>query len=68
MRLPDGSGFDFCRQMRQMRLRQPILILTARREEADKILGLAMEADNYLTKPHSRSELLARVRTLSRRA
>jgi DNA-binding response OmpR family regulator len=51
-----------------MRLRQPILILTARREEADKILGLAMEADNYLTKPHSRSELLARVRTLSRRA
>ena len=68
MRLPDGSGFDFCRQMRQMRLRQPILILTARREEADKILGLAMEADNYLTKPYSRSELLARVRTLPRRA
>ena len=54
--------------MRQMRLRQPILILTARREEADKIIGLAMEADNYLTKPLSRSELLARVRTLSRRA
>ena len=68
VRLPDGSGFDFCRQMRQMRLRQPILILTARREEADKILGLAMEADNYLTKLCSRSELLARVRTLPRRA
>ena len=68
MRLPDGSGFDFCRQMRRMRLRQPILILPARREEADKILGPAMEADNYLTKPYSLSELLARVRTLPRRA
>ncbi len=54
--------------MRQMRLRQPILILTARREEADKIIGLAMEADNYLTKLCSLSELLARVRTLPRRA
>jgi len=68
VRLPVGSGFDFCRQMRQMRLRQPILILTARREEADKIIGLAMEADNYLTKLCSLSELLARVRTLPRRA
>ena len=68
VRLPDGSGFDFCRQMRQMRLCQPILILTARREEADKIIGLAMEADNYLTKLCSLGELLARVRTLPRRA
>ncbi|MDP6454222.1 MAG: response regulator transcription factor [SAR202 cluster bacterium] len=68
VRLPDGSGFDFCRQMRQMRLRQPILMLTARREEADKILGLEMGADDYLTKPYSASELLARVRALLRRA
>ena len=45
VRLPDGSGFDFFRQMRQMRLRQPILMLTARREEADKILGLEIGAE-----------------------
>ncbi|HIM90242.1 MAG TPA: response regulator transcription factor [Dehalococcoidia bacterium] len=44
-RLPDGSGFDFFRQIRQMRLRQPILMLTARREEADKILGLEIGAE-----------------------
>ena len=40
VRLPDGSGFDFCRQMRQMGLRQPVIMLTARREEMDKVLGL----------------------------
>ena len=68
VRLPDGSGFDFCRQMRQLRLRQPILMLTARRDEADKVLGLEMGADDYLTKPFSLSELLARIRALLRRA
>lgn len=62
VRLPDGSGFDFFRQMRQMRLRQPISILTARREEADKIFGLEIGADDYLTKPYSPGELLAWVR------
>ena len=64
VRLPDGSGFDFFRQMRQMRLRQPISILTARREEADKIFGLEIGADDYLTKPYSPGELLAWVRAL----
>ena len=68
VRLPDGSGFDFCRQMRQMRLNQPILMLTARRQEADKVLGLEVGADDYLTKPFSMSELLARVRAMLRRA
>ena len=68
VRLPDGSGFDFFRQMRQMRLRQPISILTARREEADEILGLEIGADDYLTKPYSPGELLAWVRALLRRA
>ena len=68
VRLPDGSGFDFCRQMRQMRLNQPILMLTARRQEADKILGLEVGADDYMTKPFSMSELLARVRAMLRRA
>ena len=57
VRLPDGSGFDFFRQMRQIRLRQPILMLTARREETDKILGLEIGTDDYLTKPYSPGEL-----------
>ncbi len=68
IRLPDGSGFDFCRQMRQQGLKQPILILTARREELDKVLGLEMGADDYMTKPFGLRELLARVRALLRRA
>ncbi len=68
VRLPDGSGFDFCRQMRQFGLRQPILMLTVQREEIDKVLGLEMGADDYLTKPYSLRELLARVRALLRRA
>ena len=68
VRLPDGSGFDFCRQLRQLKLRQPILMLTARREEADKVLGLEMGADDYVTKPYALRELLSRVRALLRRA
>jgi DNA-binding response OmpR family regulator len=68
VRLPDGSGFDFCRQLRQAGVHQPILILTVRNEEIDKVLGLEMGADDYLTKPYSPRELLARVRALLRRA
>ncbi len=68
VRLPDGSGFDICRQMRQMSLHQPILFLTARAEEMDKVLGLEMGADDYLTKPFGMRELLSRVRALLRRA
>jgi DNA-binding response OmpR family regulator len=68
VRLPDGSGFDICRQMRQMGLRQPILMLTVRRDELDKVLGLEMGADDYMTKPFSLRELLSRVRALLRRA
>jgi DNA-binding response OmpR family regulator len=68
VRLPDGSGFDFCRQMRQMGLQQPILMLTARREELDKVLGLEMGADDYMTKPFGLRELVARIRALLRRA
>lgn len=68
VRLPDGSGFDVCRQLRQLKLRQPILMLTVRRDEIDKVLGLEMGADDYLTKPYSLRELLARVRALLRRA
>jgi DNA-binding response OmpR family regulator len=59
--LPDGSGFDFCKQMRTLGIRQPILMLTVQREEIDKVLSLKMGADDYLTKPYSLCELLARV-------
>jgi DNA-binding response OmpR family regulator len=67
VRLPDGSGFDFCRRMRQLGLRQPVLILTVQADELDKVLGLDMGADDYMTKPYSLRELLSRVRALLRR-
>ncbi len=68
VRLPDGSGFDFCRQMRQLGLSQPILMLTVQNEEMDKVLGLEMGADDYVTKPYGLRELLSRIRALLRRA
>jgi DNA-binding response OmpR family regulator len=68
IRLPDGSGFDFCRQMRQLGLRQPVIMLTAQAEDMDKILGLEMGADDYVTKPFNLRELLSRIRAQLRRA
>jgi DNA-binding response OmpR family regulator len=68
VRLPDGSGLDFCREMRQLGLRQPILMLTVQSDEVDKVLGLEMGADDYLTKPYRLRELIARIRSLLRRA
>ena len=68
IRLPDGSGFDFCRQMRQMGFHQPIIMLTARSEEVDKVLGLEMGADDYVTKPFGLRELVSRIRAQLRRA
>jgi DNA-binding response OmpR family regulator len=68
VRLPDGSGFDVCRQMRQHGLRQPIVMLTAQQDEMDKVLGLEMGADDYITKPFSLRELLSRLRAQLRRA
>ena len=68
VRLPDGSGFDFCRRLRQLRLRQPILMLTVQSDEMDKVLGLEMGADDYVTKPFGLRELLSRIRALLRRA
>jgi len=68
VRLPDGSGFDVCRQMRSMSLRQPVLMLTVQSDEVDKVLGLEMGADDYLTKPYRLRELVARIRSLLRRA
>lgn len=67
VRLPDGNGHDFCRQMRQAGLRMPILMLTVESDEVDKVLGLEMGADDYLTKPYRLRELIARIRALLRR-
>jgi DNA-binding response OmpR family regulator len=68
IRLPDGSGFDFCRQMRRAGLNQPIIMLTAQQDETDKVLGLEMGADDYMTKPFSLRELVSRIRAQLRRA
>lgn len=69
--LPKISGWEVCRALRQSsdyRLDSPILMLTARGEEADKVLGLELGADDYLVKPFGMRELVARVRALLRRA
>jgi DNA-binding response OmpR family regulator len=68
IRLPDVSGFDVCRQLRAEGKRLPILMLTARDEEVDKVLGLELGADDYVVKPFSLRELLSRIRALLRRA
>ena len=67
IRLPDGSGFDLCRQLRSEGSRVPIIMLTARDETSDKIIGLEMGADDYLTKPFELQELVARIRACLRR-
>jgi DNA-binding response OmpR family regulator len=66
--LPNKDGFDVCRELRLARVRTPILMLTARTQEAEKILGLDTGADDYVTKPFSPRELRARIRALLRRA
>jgi DNA-binding response OmpR family regulator len=68
LRLPDVSGFDVCRQLRAEGRRMPILMLTARDEEVDKVLGLELGADDYVVKPYSLRELISRIRALLRRA
>jgi DNA-binding response OmpR family regulator len=66
--LPGKDGFDVCRDLRRAGLRTPILMLTAKTHEAEKVLGLELGADDYVTKPYSRRELQARVKALLRRA
>jgi two-component system, OmpR family, alkaline phosphatase synthesis response regulator PhoP len=66
--LPKKNGFDICRDLRQMGLAIPILMLTARDQTVDKVLGLKIGADDYLTKPFEMMELLARIEALLRRA
>ena len=64
--LPDIDGFEVCRQIRA-KSDVPILMLTARKEDVDKIVGLELGADDYLTKPFNPRELVARVRAILRR-
>jgi two-component system, OmpR family, catabolic regulation response regulator CreB len=66
--LPDGSGLDWLRALRQQGDTTPVLLLSARGEELDKVLGLELGADDYLCKPFGVRELVARVRALLRRA
>lgn len=68
VRLPDGSGFDWCRRIREAGIHAPIIMLTVRSDEVDKILGLEMGADDYVTKPYSFRELLSRIKAQFRRA
>ena len=66
--LPDGNGLDLCRELRARQPALPIVLLTARGEEMDRVLGLELGADDYISKPFSPRELCARVRALLRRA
>jgi two-component system, OmpR family, alkaline phosphatase synthesis response regulator PhoP len=66
--LPGKSGFDICREVRQQGLGTPIIMLTARAQEGDKIRGLELGADDYVVKPFSLAELTARIRAVLRRA
>src|SRR5271157_1904552 len=66
--LPGKGGFEVCQELRQRGFSTPILMLTARTQMADKVKGLKIGADDYLTKPFEMAELLARVEALLRRA
>jgi two-component system alkaline phosphatase synthesis response regulator PhoP len=65
--LPSKDGFEVCRDLRRGGLRTPIIMLTAKAQEAEKIVGLDLGADDYVTKPYSPRELRARIRAVFRR-
>lgn len=65
--LPNISGFDICKTVRSNNIDTPIIMLTAKGEEIDKVLGLEFGADDYITKPFSVRELLARIKAILRR-
>ncbi|HEY5660053.1 MAG TPA: response regulator transcription factor [Gaiellaceae bacterium] len=67
LRLPDRDGFDICRELRS-RSAVPIIVVTARGEEADRVVGLELGADDYVVKPFGLRELIARIRAVTRRA
>ncbi len=66
--LPGRNGFQICEEVRSQSIRTPIIVLTARTQEADKVRGFGLGADDYLTKPFSLAELVARIRAVLRRA
>jgi DNA-binding response OmpR family regulator len=65
--LPGASGYDICKQLRAKKITTPILMLTAKGQEIDKVIGLDLGADDYVTKPFGVRELLARIHALLRR-
>ena len=66
--LPGKDGFEVCRELRRQGLRTPILVLTAKTQEAEKVMALELGADDYVTKPFGTRELRARIKALLRRA
>lgn len=66
--LPSKDGFEVCRDLRKAGVRAPIILLTARSQEAEKVLGLELGADDYVTKPYSPRELRARIKAALRRS
>lgn len=66
--MPGKSGYDVCRLMRSQQIMTPVIMLSARGEEIDKVLGLELGADDYLTKPFGVRELMARVKAMLRRS
>src|SRR5580692_12851242 len=66
--LPGASGYDICKQLRAKKVSTPILMLTAKGQEIDKVIGLDLGADDYVTKPFGVRELLARIQAALRRA
>ncbi|RID86435.1 DNA-binding response regulator [Peribacillus asahii] len=66
--LPKLDGIEVCKQLRQLKVNVPILMLTAKDDEFDKVLGLELGADDYLTKPFSPREVVARIKAILRRA
>ena len=66
--LPHISGFDICKKVRKEGITTPIILLTAKGEEIDKVLGLELGADDYMTKPFGLRELFARIKAVLRRA
>jgi DNA-binding response OmpR family regulator len=67
IRLPTKDGFTVCRELRRSGVRTPIIMLTARAQDTDKVLGLELGADDYITKPFSPMELCARIKAVLRR-
>ncbi len=66
--LPDGSGLDICRSLQDRRPRLPVILLTALKEDVDRIIGLELGADDYLGKPFNPRELVARIKAVLRRS